>query len=197
MRIATVEVRQVAAQLRRIGQTAVRVLWHRAGDGDGALDQIGQRGRRAFGGGDDTLPLAHEHAQADVSALGPFQPLQRAQAPGHRQGHPVHDDRIGRIGAGPAGLSDEVIEQGQRIAFGTSHGASLSWSRDATGTQRQIGRPEPGRPQVSHFALTRSMTASVMRIFSPQSRWVSGGHLLVASRPILPPSPLSGLAKSR
>ena len=62
---------------------------------------------------------------------------------------------------------------------------------------RQIFRPEPGRPRSLQIASTLSMTASDIRISRPHSRFVSGGHLLVASRPILEPSPSSGLAKSR
>jgi len=61
----------------------------------------------------------------------------------------------------------------------------------------QIGLPLPGRPRLGHFAVTAAMMSSLMRILRPHSRLVSGGHLLVASRPILPPSPDSGEAKSR
>ncbi len=61
----------------------------------------------------------------------------------------------------------------------------------------QIGLPEPGRPYSGHLRLTVSMISSLMQIFSPQSRLVSGRNLLVASRPILEPRPASGEAKSR
>ena len=61
----------------------------------------------------------------------------------------------------------------------------------------QIGVPSPGNPSRSHISETRSTTSASMRISSPHSRFVSGGHLSVASSPILEPRPLSGLAKSR
>src|SRR5690606_13345382 len=61
----------------------------------------------------------------------------------------------------------------------------------------QIGVPSPGNPSASHISLTFSTTAWSMRISSPPSRFVSGGHLSVASSPIFEPRPLSGLAKSR
>src|SRR5690554_1816282 len=64
-------------------------------------------------------------------------------------------------------------------------------------TYFQIGLPVPGSPSFDHLRVTASMTSSSMRISWPHSRFVSGGHLLVASSAILPPSPLSGEAKSR
>src|ERR1700753_613838 len=61
----------------------------------------------------------------------------------------------------------------------------------------QIGLPLPGRPRDFHFSVTVRMTLSSIAIFLPHSRCVSGGSLLVASRPIFEPRPLSGEAKSR
>jgi len=61
----------------------------------------------------------------------------------------------------------------------------------------QIGLPLPGSPSSGHIALTLSITAWSMRMQRPHSRFVSGGSLVVASRPILEPRPDSGLAKSR
>ena len=61
----------------------------------------------------------------------------------------------------------------------------------------QIDLPLPGRPRVLHISSTLDITSSDIRISVPHSRLVSGGHLLVASRPIFEPSPSSGLAKSR
>lgn len=61
----------------------------------------------------------------------------------------------------------------------------------------QIGFPSPGNPSVAHFSVTRAMTSPSILICWPHSRFVSGGHLFVASSAILPPSPDSGLAKSR
>ena len=46
-------------------------------------------------------------------------------------------------------------------------------------------------------ASMRRVTSSGMVMVRPHSRLVSPGHLLVASRPILPPRPLTGEAKSR
>ena len=78
-------------------------------------------------------------------------------------------------------------KRGQRARLGRPRGAD----------QRQIGLPLPGRPRRGHFFVTVSTTSSLMRILRPHSRLVSGGHLLVASRPILLPRPDSGEAKSR
>ena len=60
-----------------------------------------------------------------------------------------------------------------------------------------IGLPLPGRPSADHFSVTRRITSGSIAIFWPHSRLVSGGSLLVASSPILEPSPLCGEAKSR
>jgi uncharacterized membrane-anchored protein len=68
---------------------------------------------------------------------------------------------------------------------------------DGVGGYRQILLPLPGKPSSLHIASTLSITAWSMRISRPHSRSVSPGHLLVASRPILEPRPLTGLAKSR
>src|SRR5439155_19308298 len=46
-------------------------------------------------------------------------------------------------------------------------------------------------------ASTRRLTAASMAIGRPHVRCVSAGHLLVASMPILLPSPATGEAKSR
>lgn len=54
-----------------------------------------------------------------------------------------------------------------------------------------------GDSQPSTSAATRLSTAGSMAIDRPHSRVVSPGHLFVASRPILPPRPLTGEAKSR
>ena len=56
--------------------------------------------------------------------------------------------------------------------------------------------PLPGSPSSLHIVSTLSITAWSMRIGRPHSRLVSPGHLSVASRPILEPRPLTGLAKS-
>ena len=52
-------------------------------------------------------------------------------------------------------------------------------------------------PKSAHKPSTRVLTAASITIGVPHSRWVSPVHLLVASKPILPPSPDTGLAKSR
>lgn len=53
---------------------------------------------------------------------------------------------------------------------------------------------KPSSPQISSIL---AVTAGSFLITRPHSRSVSPDHLLVASKPILPPSPLTGLAKSR
>ena len=51
---------------------------------------------------------------------------------------------------------------------------------------------------LTNFFFSQSLlVAGSMLIGRPHSRWVSGGHLSVASRPILEPRPDSGEAKSR
>src|SRR5579871_6081930 len=64
-------------------------------------------------------------------------------------------------------------------------------------TYLQMELPLPGIPSRGHFSVTVRITFSSMAIFRPHSRFVSGGSLFVASRPIFDPSPLSGEAKSR
>ena len=48
-----------------------------------------------------------------------------------------------------------------------------------------------------HISSTLTFTPSSITIGLPHSRLVSPDHLLVASRPIFPPKPDTGLAKSR
>lgn len=52
-------------------------------------------------------------------------------------------------------------------------------------------------PNCCQIWSTRAFTSASMAIVVPHSRSVSPGHLLVASMPILLPSPLTGDAKSR
>lgn len=74
----------------------------------------------------------------------------------------------------------------------------LAVSRGARACRyRQIALPLPGRPRSFHIASTFRTTSSLMRILRPHSRFTSPGHLSVASRPILEPSPETGEAKSR
>ena len=63
----------------------------------------------------------------------------------------------------------------------------------------QVSAPSPPCqiPSSPQILSTFAFTSSVMRIVVPHSRLVSPGHLLVASMPILLPSPLTGDAKSR
>ena len=49
----------------------------------------------------------------------------------------------------------------------------------------------------SQISSIRAVTAGSFLIGRPHSRWVSPGHLLVASRPIFDPRPETGEAKSR
>lgn len=57
--------------------------------------------------------------------------------------------------------------------------------------------PAGCRPSDGHSVSMRAMTSGVMAMGRPHSRSVSGGSLLVASMPSLPPSPGFGEAKSR
>ena len=52
-------------------------------------------------------------------------------------------------------------------------------------------------PRSFQISSTRVCTTGSIMIGVPHVRVVSPGHLLVASRPIFPPSPDTGLAKSR
>ncbi len=62
----------------------------------------------------------------------------------------------------------------------------------------RIGLPLPGRPQFGPFLGDRADHVWVHGdLLAPFARLVSGGSLLVASSPILEPSPLCGEAKSR
>lgn len=71
-------------------------------------------------------------------------------------------------------------------------------TRDGGGGRHvQIALPLPGSPRSCHIASTFFTTSSLMRILRPHSRFTSPGHLSVASRPILEPSPETGEAKSR
>lgn len=62
---------------------------------------------------------------------------------------------------------------------------------------QKLFRDENYIPISFHNSSTRVFIAGSIVIGFPQGRVVSAGHLLVASKPIFPPSPDMGLAKSR
>lgn len=62
---------------------------------------------------------------------------------------------------------------------------------------RNSNKSDIYKPKRSQISSILAVTAGSFLITRPHSRSVSPGHLLVASKPILPPSPLTGLAKSR
>jgi len=57
------------------------------------------------------LPLADEHAQADIVAFGAFQLLYLAVANFDALRHAAHRNRVRRIGAGAPGRIDETLGQ--------------------------------------------------------------------------------------
>ncbi len=80
----------------------------------------------------------------------------------------------------------------------------LTWSTQVTITENPAWylRPDGCRdhaysPNSPHNASTRCFTSALILMGRPHSRVVSPGHLLVASKPILEPSPDTGEAKSR
>ena len=103
-----------------------------------------------------------------------------------------------------------------RCRLGQSHGGCKSIG--SIGRRNSIKTIDPSRPSLvqSHGqpiemacvtyrlvqmrcqrSCMRASTSAFMVIVRPHSRSVSPGHLLVASRPSLPPSPDTGDAKSR
>jgi hypothetical protein len=103
----------------------------------------------------------------------------------------------GSYGAGTA--PGEYLHAGPfKLAHSDTH-----FKAKRTGSTR-AGCDEPNQPALDIGASTsdsssraRASTAASMRIGRPHGRDVSPGHLFVASSPILPPSPLTGDAKSR
>ena len=69
------------------------------------------------------------------------------------------------------------------------HGCRRQFSRRSCGATSRSACRRPAGPACGHFSVTVSITSWSMAILRPHSRWVSGGHLLVASRPILEPRP--------
>ena len=63
--------------------------------------------------------------------------------------------------------------------------------------RRSAGDDADQIPNCCQIASTFAFTSGAITIGVPHSRLVSPGHLLVASMPILLPSPLIGEAKSR
>ncbi len=110
------------------------------------------------------------------------------------------------------GFTDLAVAQGRpQLAFGFGSVLAESFCavvhdpspRPSPAGKRELPRhfqilfPLPGKPSFAHFSVTASTTFGSISISRPHSRLVSGGHLSVASRPILEPRPLSGEAKSR
>jgi hypothetical protein len=69
--------------------------------------------------------------------------------------------------------------------------------RKGKAESQPITRQYQPNPSSAHIASTRTFTLASIVIGVPHSRWVSPGHLFVASMPILLPRPDTGLAKSR
>lgn len=90
-------------------------------------------------------------------------------------------------------------------AVGKGTGLGLSVSCNSTPDRRGAPAQRPGRTPAAAGApirsasspSTRRSTSAGIAMVRPHSRAVSPGHLFVASSPILPPRPLTGLAKSR
>jgi hypothetical protein len=108
--------------------------------------------------------------------------------------------------ADASGRCEKFGPTGRRSRLSPPSIGSAAWCRTLSGPpeptrrsprQSQILRPEPGRPSSGQSLSILSITSSDMRILVPHARLVSGGHLLVASRPILEPRLSSGEAKSR
>src|SRR5690606_11037536 len=98
--------------------------------------------------------------------------------------------RIGRlVGRGQAPpLVAHRCRPATQLASGAQHESQVI----------QAAAPAPGyRPRSFHSVSTRAETCLSMTMGVPHSRTVSPGHLLVASKPIFPPSPDTGEAKSR
>ena len=164
---------------------------------------FGKRAHTLFGevGGRDERNLpADKDAQAKIVGFRAFDVFELAEPVGYACRNILDEQGVGRIGTGGARRTDEVMEQILGIGF-CDHGGFLNCpareGKSVAFRYFHTGLPSPGRPNRGHLSLTVRMTSSSMRILRPQSRLVSGGHLLVASRPILEPSPLSGAAKSR
>lgn len=71
------------------------------------------------------------------------------------------------------------------------------FTRYRTSAMRAVTCARCQIPRSFQMLSTRFFTSSLMTMGVPHSRLVSPGHLLVASMPILLPSPLMGEAKSR
>ena len=125
------------------------------------------------------------------------------------------DSKAGRRGAGEAASAKSQTQKAKtqkqppRPAEAPLHGMGIK-AKSVGGVchQRRGITPPPRRglgrcratgysPKSAHSPSTRVLTAASITIGVPHSRWVSPVHLLVASKPILPPSPDTGLAKSR
>ncbi len=119
---------------------------------------------------------------------------------GLRVGFGSCDSRAGALfqAAGVLSRSRRRFQKSSVITgpkLGTWDG-EVKWGRGGA-PHFQMLLPLPGNPNSVHIWSIFSITASLMRISRPQSRLVSGGHLVVASKPILEPRPDSGEAKSR
>ena len=101
------------------------ILRHRLRHGQRALDQLAQGRLRAVGRGHHGLAPADEDAQAQILALGPFEPLGPAQALGVGEGRALDQHRVGLIGPGASGPGDQVGEQVEGLAVG-GHGCRRS-----------------------------------------------------------------------
>jgi hypothetical protein len=125
-RVEHVERRPLTCELLGVGQAAKRVLRHRPGHRQGALDQLGEHFRRAVARRHNRLLFADQHAQTEILALRAFQLLDLTEPPGVRQRCAFEQHRIGRIGAGFSGSADQILQQvdvvrGFLIDFAVAH----------------------------------------------------------------------------
>ena len=167
--------------------------------------------------GSDDQPRDHHDLQSRLPAHVRIRvALLHAQAQrraGQRTGQDVHQD-ADAVPFVPAEGEDRTTVAGGRIGgrltmrvdgpAGRSAGRvggqvhlALVAVEDRLATEENILGHHAYKPRSCHSASTRALTAASITIGVPHSRLVSPGHLLVASMPILLPSPETGLAKSR
>ena len=107
--IDQVEIGKVVRQQALLGEAGVRVLGRDARHRDRALGKFGRVVALGVVAGDDSLPPADQHAQAEIVAFRALAPLDRAVAHLDRERDPAHRDGVGRVRARLAGGVDEAF----------------------------------------------------------------------------------------
>jgi hypothetical protein len=122
--VVELQARKLAGDLVGVGDPGMRVFGDGPGDRDCPLDQPVEARPPEVAGGNDRLPLADEHAQAEIAAFRTLDVVELAQPPGGRLAAAFDQEGIRGIGAGPSGPRQQVTQKVDGVVRADHRGGS-------------------------------------------------------------------------